>query len=53
MLLRSAGAIPLDRNNPATHLEGALRVLDADIPILMMPEGVLSGEPGDPTSSPL
>ena len=50
MLLRSAGAIPMDRNDAAVHLEGARRVLDADIPILVMPEGVLSGEPGDPTS---
>jgi len=50
MLLRSVGAIPMDRDNPAVHLEGARRVLDADIPILVMPEGVLSGEPGDPTS---
>jgi len=50
ILLRSAGAIPMDRNDPAVHLAGARRVLDADIPILVMPEGVLSGEPGDPTS---
>jgi 1-acyl-sn-glycerol-3-phosphate acyltransferase len=50
ILLRSAGAIPMDRNDPAVHLEGARRVLDADIPILVMPEGALSGEPGDPTS---
>jgi putative phosphoserine phosphatase/1-acylglycerol-3-phosphate O-acyltransferase len=50
MLLRSVGAIPMDRDNPAVHLEGARRVLDADIPILVMPEGVLSGIPGDPTS---
>jgi 1-acyl-sn-glycerol-3-phosphate acyltransferase len=50
LLLRSAGAIPMDRNDPAVHLEGARRVLDAGIPILVMPEGVLSGEPEDPTS---
>ena len=49
-LLRSAGAIPMDRQNAAVHLEGARRVLDAGIPILVMPEGVLSGTPGDPTS---
>ena len=50
MLLRSAGAIPMDRNDAAVHLEGARRVLGAGIPILVMPEGVLSGEAGDPTS---
>jgi putative phosphoserine phosphatase/1-acylglycerol-3-phosphate O-acyltransferase len=50
MLLRSVGAIPMNRNDPALHLEGARRVLDADIPILVMPEGMLSGEPGVPTS---
>jgi hypothetical protein len=50
MLLRSAGAIPMNRNDPAVHLEGARRVLDAGIPILVTPEGVLSGEPRDPTS---
>ncbi len=50
MLLRSAGAIPMDRNDAAVHLEGARRVLGAGIPILVMPEGVLSGDRGDPTS---
>jgi len=40
----------MDRNDPAVHLEGARRVLDAGIPILVMPEGALSGKPGDPTS---
>ena len=49
-LLRAAGAIPMDRNDPAVHLEGARRVLDAGIPIVVTPEGELSGEPGDPTS---
>lgn len=49
-LLRWAGAIPMDRTNAAVHLEGARRVLDAGIPIVVMPEGVLAGEPGEPTS---
>ncbi len=49
-LLRLGGAIPMDRNDPSLHLEGARRVLDADIPILVMPEGLLSGEVGEPTS---
>ena len=49
-LLRLGGAIPMNRNDPAVHLDGARRVLDADIPILVLPEGTLSGEPGVPTS---
>ena len=49
-LLRMAGAIPMDRDNPATHLEAAKRVLDAGIPVLVLPEGRLSGEKGEPTS---
>ena len=49
-LLRRAGAIPMDREHAAGHLEAARRVLDAGFPILVTPEGVLSGEPDDPTS---
>lgn len=50
MLLRLAGAIPMDRDDPAGYLAEARRMLDADIPILILPEGTLSGEPGVPTS---
>ena len=50
VLLRWAGAIPMDRADAAVYLDGARRVLDAGIPILVMPEGVLAGEPGKPTS---
>ena len=50
-LLRLAGAIPLDRTNPAVHLEAARRVLGAGVPILVLPEGRLAGEPGRPTST--
>lgn len=49
-LLRLAGAIPMDRQNPSLHLEEAKRVLDHGIPILILPEGRLSGVPGEPTS---
>jgi 1-acyl-sn-glycerol-3-phosphate acyltransferase len=49
-MLRSAGSIPLDRDNPKTFDVAAHRVLDAGIPILVLPEGKLSGTPGDPTS---
>lgn len=50
-LLRMAGAIPMDRRNPAVHLAAAKRVLEAGIPVLILPEGRLAGEPGDPTST--
>lgn len=50
-LLRLAGAIPIDRADPAMYLEEAKRVLDHGIPILILPEGRLSGEPGRPTST--
>jgi 1-acyl-sn-glycerol-3-phosphate acyltransferase len=50
-LLRLAGAIPLDRDDPSVHLDEARRVLDAGIPILILPEGGLHGEPGQPTST--
>jgi len=49
-MLRSAGAVPLDRDNPDTFDNAATQILDAGIPILMLPEGRLSGVPGDPTS---
>ncbi len=49
-LLRWGGALPMNRSDAAVHLEGARRVLDAGIPILVMPEGLLLGEPGDQTS---
>jgi len=50
-LLRMAGAIPMDRENPSMHLEAAKQVLDAGIPVLVLPEGRLSGEEGQPTST--
>ena len=50
-LLRLAGAIPMDRENPSMHLDAAKQVLDAGIPVLVLPEGRLSGEKGQPTST--
>ena len=50
-LLRLAGAIPIDRTDPALHLAAARRVLGAGIPIVILPEGTLSGEPGRPTTT--
>jgi 1-acyl-sn-glycerol-3-phosphate acyltransferase len=50
-LLRMAGAIPMDRDDPSVHLDAAKRLLDAGIPILILPEGRLSGETGVPTST--
>ena len=40
----------MDRDDPTVHLTGAQRVLDAGNPILVMPEGLLAGDPGSPTS---
>lgn len=48
--LRQAGAIPLDRQNLEDYYRRAKAVLDAGMPIVIMPEGRLSGTPGDPTS---
>ncbi|MDH3754910.1 MAG: 1-acyl-sn-glycerol-3-phosphate acyltransferase, partial [Acidimicrobiia bacterium] len=48
--LRAAGALPIDRSDPSTQYAAARRVLDAGIPILVLPEGQLSGDPTDPTS---
>ena len=48
--LRRAGAVPLDRDDPTAYYDTARRVLDAGVPILILPEGKLSGTPGDPTS---
>jgi 1-acyl-sn-glycerol-3-phosphate acyltransferase len=50
-LLRMAGAIPMDRDDPSMHLDAAKQVLDAGIPVLVLPEGRLSGEKGRPTST--
>lgn len=49
-MLRSAGAVPLDRDNPQTFDRAAAAVLGAGIPILVLPEGRLSGVRGEPTS---
>ncbi len=48
--LRLAGAVPLDRRNPTQYYETAKAVLDAGIPIVILPEGKLSGTAGDPVS---
>lgn len=50
-LLRMAGAIPMNRDDPSVHLDAAKRVLDAGIPLLILPEGRLCGEPGRPTTT--
>jgi 1-acyl-sn-glycerol-3-phosphate acyltransferase len=50
-LLRMAGAIPMNREDPSVHLDAAKRVLDAGIPLLVLPEGRLCGEPGRPTTT--
>jgi len=50
-LLRLAGAIPMNRDDPSVHLDAAQRVLDAGIPLLILPEGRLCGEPGQPTTT--
>lgn len=50
-LLRMAGAIPMDRDDPSVHLDAARQVLGAGIPILVLPEGRLAGERGQPTST--
>lgn len=49
-LLGLAGALPLDRTNPSVHYRAAHRVLEAGIPVLILPEGKLAGDPADPTS---
>ena len=49
-MLRSAGAIPLDRSDPSIFDDAARRVLAAGIPILVLPEGKLAGVMGDPTT---
>ena len=48
--LRAAGAVPIKRSDPASYYEQARRLLDTGTPILLLPEGRLAGEPGDPTS---
>ena len=50
-LLRMAGAIPMNRDDPSVHLDAAKRVLDAGIPLLILPEGRLCGEPGRPATA--
>jgi putative phosphoserine phosphatase/1-acylglycerol-3-phosphate O-acyltransferase len=48
--LRAIGAVPVDRKRPG-DIEARVRaVLDAGIPIFMLPEGRLAGTPGDPLS---
>jgi 1-acyl-sn-glycerol-3-phosphate acyltransferase len=49
-MLRSAGAVPLDRDNPDTFDNAARQILEVGIPILVLPEGRLSGVRGEPTS---
>lgn len=48
--LRAAGALPIDRTDPSAYYEAAQEVLDAGIPILVLPEGRLAGDPDDRTS---
>jgi 1-acyl-sn-glycerol-3-phosphate acyltransferase len=48
--LRAAGALPIDRSDPAAYYEHARRVLDAGHPILLLPEGKLLSGPTDRTS---
>lgn len=48
--LRAAGALPIDRADPGRFYDHARRVLDAGQPVIVMPEGKLSGDPADRTS---
>lgn len=49
-LLRAAGALPIDRSDPGRFYEDARRVLDSGQAVIVMPEGKLTGDPGDRTS---